>query len=251
MKHQGLCFGLGILAFQGLHAGTMGELSTYLQGVQKVATITAGPDFVYQGGSQTRTLSPPFQNTYVSDKQWKGVGDFGGFLGLERAFRDWLGVQTGLSGYGNASIPISGDVWQFGLPKFDNFSYSYHVSHARVMWSNKWLTNYPRYAALHPYFSWEIGAAFNRASGYQERALIPLTAPMSPFHNHNQTSFSWSLGLGADYAVNEKIRVGLGYQFSDLGLVSLGATSAASTTQTLSLSHMYANQLRFQLTFLA
>ena len=42
-----------------------------------------------------------------------------------------------------------------------------------------------------------------------------------------------------------------GLSFADLGAVSLGVTPAEGTTQTLGLSHLYTNQLRFQLTFLA
>ena len=74
---------------------------------------------------------------------------------------------------------------------------------------------------------------------------------MTPFANHNQSAFAWGLGVGLDYNLNQHIRAGVGYQFADLGSVSLGVTPAESTTQTLGLSHLYTNQLRFQFTFLA
>ena len=74
---------------------------------------------------------------------------------------------------------------------------------------------------------------------------------MTPFTNHKQSSFAWGLGAGVDYNLNRHIRAGIGYQFADLGAVSLGITPAESTTQTLGLSHLYTNQLRFQFTFLA
>ena len=45
---------VGLINNQAL-AGTMGALSDYLSTSQKVATVTLGPDFVYQGGSQNVT----------------------------------------------------------------------------------------------------------------------------------------------------------------------------------------------------
>ena len=67
---------------------------------------------------------------------------------------------------------------------------------------------------------------------------------------HNQNSFSWGVGVGIDARLNRHIRAGIGYEFSDLGKASLGPTPAALTTQTLSLAHIYANQLRIQFSFL-
>ena len=232
-------------------AGTMGVISDYWGESKKVATLTLGPDFVYQGGSHTLTLLPPFQNTYASNEQWKAVGDFGGFLGIEHPLTEYLSVQTGIAGYGNTSLPISGNVWQFALPEYNNFTYSYRVSHGRLLFSNKLLTHWNRYPDLLPYFSLELGAAFNRASGYQETPITALAIPMSPFRSHSKTSFSWAIGIGGDYTVRPHIRVGVGYQFADLGGAKLGTTLAETTTQTLSVAHLWSNQLRFQLSYIA
>ena len=239
----------GLISNQAL-GGTMGALSDYWSTSKKVTTVTLGPDFVYQGGSQNVTLLPPYQNTYASNKQWKTVGDFGGFLGIELAVTNWLNTQMGIAGYGDTAIPISGAVWQFTVPAFDDLHYSYRVHHGRVVFANKLLTTMPRWQATNPYFSWEIGAAFNRAEGYQEYAVIPGVNPAAPFASHSRTAFTWAVGVGVDYSVNPHIRTGIGYQFADLGATSLGSTTAAtSSSATLSLPHLYANQLRFQLTY--
>ena len=151
----------------------------------------------------------------------------------------------------DAELIPQGDVWQFAVPFFDTLSYSYKVHHSRVMFSSKLLTTVPRYQTIHPYFSWELGTAYNRANNYQEQPLIPLAVPMTPFANHTQSAFSWGVGVGVDYNLNQHVRAGVGYQFVNLGAVSLGLTPSEITTQSLSLSHLHTNQLRFQLTFLA
>ena len=175
-----------------------------------------------------------------------------GTAGVERVFSNKLWVQLGLAGYVDAQISPEGHVWRFASPLFDTLSYAYNVHHSRVMAEGKFLTTFSQYQALHPYVSWGLGAAFNRANNYHEAPLIPDAVPTLPFANNMQTSFTWGVGAGFDYTINSHVRVSAGYQFADLGSVSLGSTLAATTTtQTLYFPHLYTNQLRFQFTFLA
>ena len=104
--------------------------------------------------------------------------------------------------------------------------------------------------ALRPYFSWDLGAAFNKASDYKETPLVSGAVATHPFNNNTQTAFTWGLGIGVDVSISKNLRVGAGYQFADFGSVSLGRTPAANTSQTLSFPHLYSNQLRFQLSIL-
>ena len=215
-----------------------------------LATVTIGPDFVQSGQSQTLTLLPPFQNHYTNSGQTQAVFDGGLFLGFERTISERFSAQLGVAGYGDTTITSQGDVWQFALPKFADLNHTYQVQHGRVMVSGKFLGMLPQHQAIRPYVSVELGAAFNHANSYQETSLVPGVLPMSPFSNNSQTSFSWGVGLGSDYSINSHMRIGVGYQFADLGSASLGPTLDATTTETLVLSHLYTNQLRFQLTYL-
>lgn len=215
-----------------------------------LVTLTVGPDFVQKGQAQTLSLLPPFQNHYTNTNSATTVVDAGAFVGVERVFNDKLWVQLGVSGYVDSQINPQGHVWLTGVPEFDALTYSYNVHHTRVMAEGKFLTTFSRYPTLHPYLSGGLGAAFNGARNYQEIPLIAGVPPTPPFGNHTQTSFTWGVGLGVDYTLNTHVRFGAGYQFSDLGSVTLGPTSAALTTQTLSFPHLYTNQLRFQFTFL-
>lgn len=249
VNHFWFSAGLLVLSAQ-CESGTMGDVDSFRHRYQPLATITLGADFVQKSRAQTLTLLPPFQNHYTSATSGSSAFDGGLFLGFERAFSQRLQVQIGVSGYGDSNITPSGDVWQFALPVFDNLSYSYRIEHARAMVSGKVLTSLSKHQAIHPYLSGELGVAFNRASSYQEIPLTDGAVPMTPFANHTQNSFSYGVGLGVDYSVNPHLRIGAGYQFADLGRASLGITTAASTTETLSLPHLYTNQLRFQFTYL-
>jgi hypothetical protein len=216
-----------------------------------LVTLTMGPDFVQTGYAQTRALLPPFQNHYTATHSQQTVTDIGIFLGVERMITAWLTTDLGISGYIDNTLSPQGEVWQFAVPAYDTLGYQYHIYNKRVVFTNKLFTMMPPYQALHPYFSWEAGIAFNNAKDYGEYPLVALATPTAPFANHSQHSFTWAVGMGIDYDMTAHLRAGAGYQFADLGSASLGETTASTTTQTLSIPHLYTNQLHFQVTFLA
>jgi hypothetical protein len=245
------CFwlGIGLMTF-GPQAFSSTEGEPELRLYHPLVTFTIGPDFVRQGQAETLSLLPPFANYYTNTNSSTTVFDGGIFVGVERAFADKLSVQLGVSGYRDTQMSPKGHVWLFTLPEFDTLSYTYHIQHTRVMAEGKFLTSLCSYPSLHPYVSWGLGAAFNEAQNYQETPFIAGAIPTAPFANHTQTSFTWSVGVGFDYTLSAHTRFGVGYQFADLGSVSLGPTPAATTNQTLSFPHLYTSQLRFQLTLL-
>lgn len=224
------------------HAGTMSPSTS--QEYSKVITATVGADFVNQGASQSLTLLPSFQNHYSSNHQWKTGADFGFFLGAEYPLTNRFRMQTGVAGYGTTPISIEGDTSQSGISEPNDFTYHYKVQSSRLMLSNKILAILNKYSALHPYITGEIGIAFNLASGYQD------TSAIAPFENSAYNSFSWALGAGGEYDLNANTRIGIGYQIADFGATSLGIRPEATPNQTLSMPHLWSNQLRVQVSYL-
>lgn len=222
------------------------EQSAYLSTLRSFAAFTLGADFLRTGRAQTLSLVPPFNNYYTANESFKSSGNLGLTAGAEQRWTDTLSWQLGLSGYFNSEVNTTGHVWQFALPEYDNFTYHYRIQSKRLLASGKLLGTVKQ--ALHPYVSAELGAAFNRASSYDEIALIEEMVPMAPFSNHTKTSLAWGVGAGLDVNINPAFRLGAGYQFADLGKVKLGRSPAQLTQQTLGLPHLYSHQLRFQLT---
>ena len=249
IPHFWLGLGLAIFSTQGTASSDdyFGPQEAFYRGL---ATFTIGPGIVEQGEGQTLTPLPPFEKYYTSTDTSTTVVDFGLFVGFERVFSDKLWAQVGISGYADSPKKPQGHVWLFALPEFDTLSYNYKIQHSRVMAEGKFLTTVGATPALHPYLSWGLGAAFNEATGYQETALIPGAVATAPFANNTQVSLTWALGVGVDYEINAHWRLGMGYQFADLGSVSLGTTAASTNSQTLTIPNLYTNQLRFQFTFL-
>jgi hypothetical protein len=101
--------------------------SNFNSNIRSFAGITAGADFIDTGHSQSVTLLPPFNNHYASDSSYPSSGSLGIGGGVEGHPSERYFWQLGVSGFFNTLATNSGEVWQLGLPEFNNFHYSYNV----------------------------------------------------------------------------------------------------------------------------
>lgn len=60
-----------------------------------------------------------------------------------------------------------------------------------------------------------VGLAQIEAEGYQ-------TNPGRRFASHTQNNFAYSLGLGVDYALTERVTLGTGYRYVNMGKIETG-----------------------------
>ena len=215
-----------------------------------VVSLSLGTDVVRSGQEQTISLLPPFSNDYTASSHRNAIFDGGLFLGAEYPLNSLFNAQLGVAGYTTSNLTPSGDIWQFALPQFNNFSYRYTLTSQRLMLSGKLLGNV--HSIIYPYISAEVGMGFIQAKNYIETPFIPEDLPMASFRNHSSNSFAYAFGFGFDVSMDKKkrLRLGLGYQFANLGKASLGLSPTQVTTETLQLPHLYTNQIRFQLTYL-
>lgn len=238
--------GLTLLSSNQVIASTKEETTTSLH---KIIAIAGGYDFISSARPQTLELLPPFVNYYTVDNADGSFGMGGLFGGIEYWKNPQWGIQLGAAVYSSSNTSINGTIWQFGLPEFANLNYSYQLETTRLLVESKLLTTLDMNKKLHPYLSGGLGLALNKLSNYQETPLIPEVLPMLPFADRQQTSFTWGLGFGLDMDINSYLRLGLGYQYFNLGKFSLGSSPEAATQQSLSINSLNGNELRAQLSF--
>ena len=111
---------------------------------------------------------------------------------------------------------------------------------------------------FYPYVSVGLGAAFNDASQFNTSTEETGSVNLTPtFKSRSTTDFSYTLGLGVDTNVNQHVRVGVGYRFSDFGNASLSNGAIVfnqyryPTSFSLSVPNTYANQFIAQITYVA
>ncbi len=233
---------------QPVHAGTMGPSENPVNGW--VATLSIGPVWGVTPTHQTLTLQPDIVKTYTNDSISNVIADGEIFLGLQRAFNPNLDWQLGLAVATTSNATLSGQIWDDGFPKFNNHAYSYQLNHTHLAVKGKLLGNH-YLSWVTPYVSASLGVAWNDAQGYSSNPLIFEALPLPAFASHSETSFTYTLGIGVQRAINQNWQVGVGYEFADWGQSQLGIAPGQTMGHGLSMSHFYTNGLMFSLTFLA
>ncbi|MCH9637569.1 outer membrane protein [Rickettsiella endosymbiont of Litargus connexus] len=80
-----------------------------------------------------------------------------------------------------------------------------------------------RWKNVMPYFSFGLGASWNRINNFSTLAFDPDLIPLPLVAQANTTTdFSYSLGAGIDYAVNPALWLSLGYSYDDFGKNKIG-----------------------------
>jgi opacity protein-like surface antigen len=204
------------------------------------------------GKSQTFPIVNPITDEffiYSAKQSTQTVGVLDGFVGAEWAFQPNWDLQMGL-GYNQAwNFKTQGSLLQGAdAQSADQYSYKYKGLTRQLLAEGKLLYRFKeRYL---PYALLGLGAAFNDANSYHTNAPPFLTFTRQ-YKNNTQTSFAYALGMGIDVVILDHLRLGVGYRFADFGQISLGNATIDTTKVrgTLSQTHLYANQILAQITW--
>lgn len=213
-----------------------------------VVTLSGGADWYSIHQSELLSLQPQIQKSFVSDSASSAVGNFSGFLGVQRDIRPTLQGQFGLIVGGTTSANVAGEVWEDGDPFFNNLSYGYKINHAYLGLQGKVLKDLS-YLQLQPYLSGSVGIGFNHSYGFNNTPLIFEEVAQPNFKSNTTTTFSYTVGTGIQRRMNENFAVGFGYEFSDWGKSALGLAANQTTQTGPRLNHLYTNALLINLSY--
>ena len=221
----------------------------FLRGIQPVFTFTAGASISQLGQSQTfAPLDLCSYNYKPQDSKTNML--WGGFIGSEVKHSPSWGFIAGLGYYQPVSLSTKGILTQGADPTSDNaYSYKYQTQSQQLLAEGKlyWIVK----KRIQPFLMIGIGAALNKTSNYQ--TSVPPFLEFTPaFSNHTQTNFTYAVGPGIDVSLTQSFRVGVGYRFTDLGSSNTGSgqIDMIPISNTLNQSHLYANQILAQFTYI-
>jgi len=204
------------------------------------------------GQSQSFPIQNPTTDEfyyYFANRPTQTSGLFDGFLGTEWRFRPKWALQMGLD-YNQASPFSAKGTFQQGADALsaDTYSYHYAVLTRQILAEGKLLYTVK---CFHPYLFGGLGVAVNSAYNYYTN-VPPFLTFTRMYANNTTTSFSYAVGVGVDKDLTSHLRAGVGYRFAGLGRVKLGIPTIDTTrvSGTLSQSHLYANELLAQLTWI-
>lgn len=215
-----------------------------------VATLIAGPTWYQAGKTQTLSLQPGLENTYVSDGSSSSLASGELFLGFATVINPKLLGQLGLMVATTSHARLLGDVWETADPLLDNYRYTYDVRDVRVGLKGKLLSTMLSDFLL-PYGSAGIGAGFNKAYNFSLTPKLFEAVATPSFGPHTKTSLVYSLGTGLHLILTPQVQVVIGYEFCDLGKSFLQAAPGQLQGNGLSIEHFYTHALQLGLSYLA
>lgn len=185
---------------------------------------------------------------YTPNTGRSSEGIFDGFLGIEIAFgNSGGGIQLGIGYAQTVPFTVKGTLVQGTASTEGTFSYQYNFSAKQVLIEGKLFAGFD--SIYHPYIFGGIGRSFNRA--YQFTTTVPPFLSFTRiFNNNTVNSYSYAVGVGIDFALDEVFSIGIGYRYASFGGVSLGSAVIDTTPVPgkLAQNDFSANELLLQLT---
>jgi opacity protein-like surface antigen len=217
-----------------------------------------------KGDKQTFEGTDEDKFVYHGERNTNTTGFVGVFLGAEHQlslqnFFIQAGIEYGYFGAGNTKgehrVGIEPETSTF-------YRYSWSFQTQQVLAVGKLYTTVQSpikpLPMIYPYVSLGLGAAFNDSKNYRAVTHESGSINVTPiFKNNSQTMFSYNVGLGVETPVNQHVRIGVGYRFSDFGTAALGKGTVvfnqyrAPTEFSLHANNVYANQFIAQISYVA
>ena len=250
MKHiYVLSIAASILLCAQSVAGPMGSANETIKNWRWVSSVSMGP--VWEDGGQTQTffLAPNIIKTYAAEQKTRALFDGEVFVGIQKELPNAFQGQLGLAVAATSNARLSGNIWDDAEAIFNNYSYNYQIQHTHIAVKGTLLADHGYWFI--PWVSASLGVGFNDAHGFQNTPLISEALTMPNFASHTETSFTYTLGIGLQKALNPHWQVGVGYEFADWGQSQLNRALDQTLSSGLSLNHLYTNGVLFNLTYLA
>jgi len=201
-------------------------------GAGGIASLGAHNSRLGVTSSETDTLVPRHNDEWDAFEGQLGIG-YVYYLGNAQQYSDhvqWFpSFEPELNAYYISKSSITGDVWRFGSPDFNDLTYKMPIESARLMLDGALTIVSKKQYSL--YAIGGIGNAWNRV-GYRDSARdgLPCTEQNVSLNSRTRSNLAWEAGAGLSYAFNHRVAVSLEYLYTDLGTAR---TSGRGNTGTI------------------
>ncbi len=144
---------------------------------------------------------------------------------------------------------IKGNILQYSLPEFNNYSFQWQMNANLLSLYSK--VELLKKGLFIPYVDGGIGVSFLEASNYQENAFSGETARISPnFGSQTSSQFAFNVGAGVDIQLSPQALFSIGYDFQSFGPFISNYGQSTWTSTKLNLGTLTANTIIFSITYL-
>jgi opacity protein-like surface antigen len=190
-------------------------------GAVGIANLMAGDGYLGVTSSETDRLVQTNRNDWSTFTGQLGIGYVYYLNGAQQYSENtqWFPwIEPELNGYYLARNSITGDVWRFGSPAFNDMTYNMPIESTRLMFDTALTVVSKKQYSL--YAIGGIGNAWNRV-GYSDKDNngIPCADQFLNLGATTRSNFAWEAGAGLSYALNNRFSLSLEYLYTDLGTV--------------------------------
>ncbi|MFI4919154.1 MAG: outer membrane protein [Legionellales bacterium] len=223
MQLKSLAWFVLLLTTVCAQAGVMGDLASSAAYYKNFEISAAGGVAWYQVADADLVISPfeTDRNTvnHISmNGAWKA--GLGYYLFKDRGFTSE--VQQYLNHFllevnaYQTKTTLTGSVWQFDIPAFNNYSFSAPITSTRLMFDFK--PNLFTWWRVSSYALLGVGATWNTVS-YNETVTGAGVSPASAlsFSNNTTTQVAWDVGAGLRVAITDNLSATAEYVYAFLG----------------------------------
>lgn len=218
-KKSGLIWSILLLSTLSVEAGTMGEarLAPYDQHLE----FSAAGGLSWYNVPNTDLIISAYETDrdhvhhHSTDGAWKvGVG----YSLFEEKLSQWPYFSHLLfeANVYQSFTTLKGDVWQFGLPEFNNYNFRAPVTSTRLMFDVK--PEFFAWNSISPYAILGAGAVWNTLS-YREQVTgvgIPAGSALL-LSKHTTSHFAWEAGAGFSVSLSNRLSATAEYVYAFLG----------------------------------
>jgi opacity protein-like surface antigen len=255
-----ICFALGV--FTPVFADEVDDSGTYKMDAFKVSfaepwyekyhfphlyAFSAGALFSSDAGESEYfpVVNPDTDSFYNYSKtnQTQFNGQFAVFVGDRWQIGFPWQIDAGLSYTQTGDLSTKGTLTQGAdVLSEDIYSYKFKIQSRQVEVKGKIAYAYP--GVVIPYITLGLGMAINTAKDFSTTAPA-FQAITRSYPSNTSSSFTWTVGLGTEYALNANTRLGIGYEFSNNGSVAFGSSNITGipASGTISQTHFYTHSV--------
>ncbi|MFI4955610.1 MAG: outer membrane protein [Gammaproteobacteria bacterium] len=134
-------------------------------------------------------------------------------------------IGAGIGVFQITSFDQTGNVLQFNMPEFENYTYNLNLKTTRIM--ADFDVDFIGIQHFIPFIEGGIGAASTTVS-YDSEPIPPISGPDFTLHDKTSWNFAYQVGAGVKYVIDTHFILSLHYLYANMGKVD--SSTSGSTT---------------------
>lgn len=219
-----------------------------------ITDIKLGSGLSINGQSQAFYLKDGIETAYLADRKKTALFNAELFIGyqspfIERQYANFF-FQLGISLVTGSNINMEGDALDLANDNFDNFKYSYQVTHGHAAVKAKLFVSNEK-KDIQFFTDLSLGFGANRSSSFilTQKDLAQVPPPLFTASTII-SSVIYTAGFGIQKVMPDNWAFGIGYEYSNWGKSELGKAAGQTLNTGIKVDGLYLHSVYISCSFI-